>query len=243
MDAPSRLRALIVDAERLAREELRHLLTAHPDIHIVGEADSVPKAATLVDDLKPDVVFLDVQMRGETGFDLFGQVENPFHVIFVTGFDQYAIRAFEVNARDYLLKPVRPDRLAEAVQRIHKGAPRPAQTSGQLAYDDVLFLDFGSRSRFVHIRDFVFIRAAGDYSKVMTAQGREALVLSSLKQWEGRLPEEQFVRIHRSTIVNLEHVREVQASVNNASNVFVVGQEEPLRMSRRYASRIRERMS
>lgn len=235
---PSRpLHALIVDDERLARKELLYLLRDFSDIKAVGEADSVRCAAQLIDEKRPDVVFLDVQMRGETGFDLLERVEVPFQVVFVTGYDRYAIRAFEINALDYLLKPVRFDRLAEAIRRLVEEMPR---NDGEgLAHNNVFFLRFGKRERFVNIDDIVFIRAAGDYSEVITVRGHQVLASNSLKEWERKLPPEQFVRTHRSTIVNLAYVEAVMPTTNNAFLVYVQGQPEPLRMSRRYASKIR----
>ncbi len=237
---PSRpLHALIVDDERLARKELLYLLRDFSDIKAVGEADSVRCAAHLIDEKRPDVVFLDVQMRGETGFDLLELVDVPFRVVFVTGYDRYAIRAFEINALDYLLKPVRFDRLAEAIRRLVEGMPRTRHDGEGLAHNNVFFLRFGKRERFVNIDDIVFIRAAGDYSEVITVRGHQALASNSLKEWERKLPPEQFVRMHRSTIVNLAYVEAVTPTTNNAFLVYVQGQPEPLRMSRRYASKIR----
>src|SRR5690606_39831558 len=124
MSTATPYRAVIVDDERLAREELRYLLQDHPDVEPVGEADTVRRACDVIAATRPDVVFLDVQMRGESGFDLLERTDVPFEVIFVTGFDRYALRAFDVNARDYLLKPVRPDRLSETLHRLRAGQPR-----------------------------------------------------------------------------------------------------------------------
>jgi two-component system LytT family response regulator len=113
-----KLRALIVDDERLARKELRSMLSERPEIIVEGEAETVAEAAELIRAEEPDIVFLDVHMHGESGFDLLDKVDVTFKVIFVTAFDAYAIRAFEVNALDYLLKPVNPERLARAVERL-----------------------------------------------------------------------------------------------------------------------------
>ena len=235
------LRTVIVDDEHLARQELRYLLRDFSDIEILAEADCVDRAACLIDEKRPDLVFLDVQMRGETGFDLFDLVDVPFRVVFVTGYDQYAIRAFEINALDYLLKPVRSERLAEAVRRVLEDTSRMEQGGEQFLHNDIFFLRFGKRARFVNIHDIVYISAAGDYSEVTTIQGHHALVLCSLKQWEERLPSELFVRTHRSTIVNLNCVERLEPMPNNAFLIHLQGQEETLRMSRRYASKIRSR--
>lgn len=239
MNASLPLNALIVDDERLARKELLYLLRDFSDIKAIGEADNVRRAAHLIDEKHPDVVFLDVHMRGESGFDLLDLVDASFRVVFVTGYDEYAIRAFEVNALDYLLKPVRFDRLAEAIRRLVESTPRAGRGPKSADRKDVFFLRFGKQSRFVNLHDIIYISAAGDYSEVITGGGQRALVSSSLKDWEKKLPLDQFVRTHRSTIVNLEYVEDVTPTTNNAFLVYMQGQPEPLRMSRRYASKIK----
>ncbi|MDX1546045.1 MAG: LytTR family DNA-binding domain-containing protein [Rhodothermales bacterium] len=233
------LRALIVDDERLARQELRFLLREFADVETVGEAATVESAARLAGEARPDVVFLDVHMQGETGFDLLPHLRRPVRVVFVTGHDEYAVRAFEANALDYLLKPVLTERLVVTVERLLRAAPRAARAAGPSPLDDTIFLRYRKQARFVQLRDVVFISAAGDYSEVTTIDGERALVLCSLKQWEQRLPDEAFVRIHRSTIVHLGRVRRIESMPDNACRVHVEGQSEPLRMSRRYASKIK----
>jgi two-component system, LytTR family, response regulator len=258
------LSALIVDDERLARRELRTLLDAHArSIAVVGEAASVREAARRVEALAPDVVFLDVQMPRQSGFELLDQVENTFRVVFVTAYDAYALRAFEVNALDYLLKPVHPDRLARTVGRLlapegdappdsprpdapRPDAPRPeaepADEGGRrLEPDDHLFLSFDRRARFVRVRAIVCVCGAGDYSEVVLEDGQRALVSRTLRQWEDRLPARAFVRIHRASIVNLDFVERVERSDDEAYAVFVRGVAEPLTMSRRQAARVKMR--
>lgn len=239
----SSLRALIVDDERPARQELSYLLRDFANIESVGEADCVQTAARLIEDRRPDVVFLDVQMRGETGFDLLNQVKVPFQVVFVTGHDSHAMRAFEVNAVDYLLKPVLTERLATTIQRLLEGNTRRVKTDTPLSQDDIIFLRFGKQAHFVSLPQIAYISAEGDYSEVVTVSGDRSLVLCSLKQWEERLPAGLFVRMHRSTIVNLKRIVKVVPTANNAYQVVVEGQAKPLRMSRRYASKIKQQHS
>jgi two-component system, LytTR family, response regulator len=247
------LSALIVDDERLARRELRTLLDAHDAIAVVGEAASVREAVRRVEALEPDVVFLDVQMPRQSGFELLDQVENSFRVVFVTAYDSYALRAFEVNALDYLLKPVHPDRLARTVDRLlapsdaeppESPRPEPAtpeDSSRRLDGDDHLFLSFDKRSRFVRVRSIVCVCGAGDYSEVVLEDGQRALVSRTLRQWEERLPSRGFVRIHRATIVNLDFVERVEKSDDEAYAVFLRGVEAPVTMSRRQAARVKMR--
>ncbi len=244
-DSDRTLRVLIVDDERLARRALRTLLAAHPDVEVVGEASKVEEAAVLVQRERPDVVLLDVQMRGETGFDLLDLLDAPCHVIFVTAFDAYAVRAFEVNALDYLLKPVEPARLAEALKRARQRTPSLSEASSATTtrdiglpfrYDDLFFHEDGRRSQFIRIRDIVFIQAAANYTELHLQNGKMVLVLRPLAQWEARLPDAYFVRIHRSTIVNVAFVRRVERAFNYTYEVHLRDGSEPLVMSRRRAS-------
>lgn len=236
-------KAVIVDDERLARNKLRSLLAQHPQIRLVGEADSVDSAVETIARTGPDVVFLDIQMPGKSGFELVNQVNLPLKIIFVTAFDEYAIRAFEVNALDYLLKPVNPERLAKAIERLAT-PPTPIEKSSRpLEYEDYLFLPFGDSSRFLRVRDIKLVRAADVYSEIFTAGGEKTLVLKPLSEWEERLPEKHFARIHRSTIININFVERVEKSFNYSFEVYLSDTGEPFTMSRRYAARLRDKMS
>lgn len=235
-----RLKAVIVDDERLARAGLRTLLDAHREIEVVAEADSCDRAAEVVNDLRPDVVFLDIQMPGESGFELLNKTDAAFKIIFVTAFDEHAIRAFEVNALDYLLKPVNPDRLARSIARLEEAEPKPEKPVA-LDYDDHIFLTVNNRARFLKISRIECILAAGPYSEFVLAGGEKVFAPKSLKEWEERLPEKQFLRIHRSTIINLEYVERLEKWLNYSYQVHLRFIPTPFRMSRRYASRVKER--
>src|SRR5262245_59036171 len=236
-------KAVIVDDERLARNKLRSLLAQHPQIRLVGEADSVDSAIETIERTMPDVVFLDIQMPGKSGFELVNRIDLPLKIIFVTAFDEYAIRAFELNALDYLLKPVSPERLTKAIDRL-ASPPTPIEKSSRpLEYDDFLFLPFVDASRFLRVRDIKCVRAADVYSEIFTAGGEKTLVLKPLNEWEERLPEKHFARIHRSTIINIEFVERVEKSFNYSFEVYLRGGVEPLMMSRRYAARLKDKMS
>jgi two-component system, LytTR family, response regulator len=232
--------AIIVDDERLARRELVSLLKVHPEIAIAGEAASVDEAAALVRTVDPDAVFLDIQMPRRSGFELLEAADVRGRVIFVTAHDVHAIRAFEVNALDYLLKPVHPARLAVAIGRLLAAAeaPRPV-TAATLEPDDQLFLTEGRAARFVRVRTIVCIRGAGDYSEVVLPDGKQLLSPRPLKDWEARLPAQSFARVHRTAIVNLDHVERVERATEDAFRVFLRGMPEPVPLSRRHAARLR----
>jgi len=236
------LNALVVDDERLARKDLISLLGAHDNITVVGEADDVPSAVKAIEKLCPDVIFLDIQMPGDSGFDLLDRTEVEARIIFVTAYDEYAIRAFEVNALDYLLKPVDPERLAKALEKLELQEQETVARTRRLDYSDRLFLMLGRNFKFLKVNSLVQVTAAGDYSEVLTSDGNKGLTLKSMKEWEARLPPQHFVRIHRSTIINMEFVDRVEEWFNYSFRVYLKGIEEPCVISRRYATRLKDRL-
>ncbi len=238
----SSYRALIVDDERLARRELAYLLREHPQIEIVAEASSVAEAVEAIDRTQPDLVFLDIQMPGESAFDLFDRVRLKAKVIFVTAHDQFALRAFEVNALDYLMKPVNPARLRQAIERhaVRDTASSRQETAG-LRYEDSVFVSVDQNPRFVPVSSLVCILAEGDYTRLVGETGSIGLVLKPLKDWEEQLPERNFVRIQRSAIINCAQVTKFDPWFNGAYKVHLKALAEPIIMSRRYARRFRAR--
>lgn len=232
--------ALIVDDERLARAELISMLEHFSNIKVIGEADSAEKAGLLISRLKPDLLFLDIQMPGKSGFDLLESIEIEAKIIFVTAYDEYAIRAFEVNALDYLPKPVSQERLARTIEKIINNIPNSHFSLKRLQYSDRLFLEFGTQIRFLKINEITHIMAEGDYTMVYLCNGSKGLVSKSMKEWEDRLPESYFCRIHRSSIVNTEYINQIDKYFNNSYKVSLKGVSEPLVISRRYAKKIKD---
>jgi two-component system, LytTR family, response regulator len=233
-------RALLVDDERLARSQLRSLLEDFPEIEVVAEADCVSKAVEAVDACSPDVVFLDIQMPTESGFEFLEKARCRFQVIFVTAYDQHAIRAFEVNGLDYLLKPIEKQRLSQAIRRISPtGGPGGKNT--RLAGSDYLFVSSTYAARFLQVKKIQFILAAGAYSEIFAADGSKWIMLRSMKEWQEQLAETQFARIHRSAIVNLDFVERIEALANYSYRVFLRGTKTPLWMSRRQGLLLKEK--
>lgn len=233
------MRAVIVDDERLARRELRLMLVEIGGVEVVGEADSVRTGVAAVEEQQPDLLFLDIQLEGQTGFDLVEQIATGPRIIFVTAYDAYALRAFEVNALDYLLKPIRLERLQQAVRRVVPEASRPAVERLDLA--DRLMVELQGRAQFVRVGDIAFIQAAGDYSEATLRTGQRHLLLKSMKEWEERLPEAHFARIHRSTIVNLDQVESVEAPWTAGWLVKLRELPATFPVSRRYWTKLRSR--
>lgn len=236
------LEAVIVDDERLARIALRTLLSEIPEVKVVGEADCIDKASRLIKSLNPDIVFLDIQLAGESGFELLDKIETDTRVVFVTAFDEYAVRAFEVNALDYLLKPVSSARLKETIDRVYLERKGSIKNLRSLDYDDSLFLILTSRHVFLKINTIVYISSSKDYTEVFLSDNRRGLTNKSMQEWEIRLPQKHFCRIHRSTIINLDFVVRIEEYFNNSFQIYLKGIDKPFTMSRRYSSTIKARM-
>jgi two-component system LytT family response regulator len=245
---PNYLKSIIVDDERLARKELRLLLKRFKEIAIVGEAGNLTEATRIIEAEKPDVVFLDIQLPGEIGFNLLERTGVPFKTIFVTAYDAYAQRAFEVNALDYLMKPVNPDRLKQTVEKlVNAGAEKPlvdqVAVRRRLEFDDRLLVETGTRSFFLKINTISHIISSGDYTEVFTTTegggGQKFLIEKTVREWEERLPEKHFVRIHRCCIINLERVALVENWFNNSYQIYLQNIGEPFTVSRRYAAKLK----
>jgi two-component system, LytTR family, response regulator len=236
------LKAIVVDDERLARKELITMLKEFKEISIVSEVDNVNSAIDVIEKYNPDIIFLDIQMPGKSGFDLLNLIEITGKVIFVTAYDEYAIRAFEINALDYLLKPINPERLRKSIERLKMNIIEKDVILKQLSYDDHLLLNINSRLRFIKIESISLISSAGDYSEIIFGEGQKGLTLKTMKEWEKRLPTTHFCRIHRSTIINIERVRKIDSWYNNSYLVSLNGIEKPVIMSRRYYAQIKDRL-
>ncbi|MCP4600936.1 MAG: response regulator transcription factor [Proteobacteria bacterium] len=234
------LRALIVDDERLARARIRKLLTSIPGVEVVAEADCVETAIEQIAVHAPDVIFLDIQMPGGDGFDLFERCEVTARVIFVTAYDEHAVRAFEVSALDYLLKPVEPERLARSIERLTDAAP--ANTSQSLppglTPDDRVFVRQRGGMRFVSVGNITHIAGAGDYSELYLSSEKSLLSAESLSVWEIRLASAGFVRIHRQTIINLAVLEKLERR-GGVYHVRLSGIEHSLPVARRRVAELK----
>lgn len=228
------MRALLVDDERLARAELRRLLAAHPEVEIVGEAVNAADAVQQIAALRPELIFLDVQMPGGSGFDVLAALDTTPEVIFTTAFDQYALQAFEVNALDYLQKPIQAARMAAALQR--SGA-RIARSQAALAAPPKLFIKDGERCWFVALHEVRLFESEGNYTRVYF-DGQQPLMLRSLNQLEERLDPQRFFRASRRHIVNLDCVRRMTATGNGGLELLLPD-DVTVDVSRRRAAQLK----
>jgi two-component system, LytTR family, response regulator len=227
------MKALIVDDERMARQELRRLLAAHAEIEVAAEARTGEEALKLISAHRPDVLFLDVRMPGMTGFELLEQLDNVPQVILTTAYDEYALKAFEVSALDYLVKPVAPDRLAKAVAKLR---PRSARSSMER-----VFVRDGERCWLVRVADISLLESEGNYTRIHFG-GERPLIPRSLAVLEERLDPAMFFRAGRRQMVNLKWIERVEPGV--AGNLLVVLRGgATVEMSRRQSSRFREALS
>ncbi len=238
-----KLKAIIVDDSQLVRQELVILLKDYPQIEVIGQAANVEQAVQLIQSMEPDVIFLDIQLHGETGFDLLDKADISSKIIFITAYDQYAIRAFEVNALDYLLKPIKKERLSKAIQKLLPEEESSFGPRNRVRYDDVIYLIINGSLKFIKVALLKCIIAEGKYSYIFYGESKKDIVSKTLQEWEDILPQKYFVRIHRSTIVNFEYVEKVKKCKNYTHEVYVSGIEEPFIMSRRYALKLKRILS
>jgi two-component system LytT family response regulator len=247
----ARIRALIVDDESPARRRLASLLKAHPEIEIVGEAGGVDDAVAELEIKRPDVIFLDIQMKPKTGFELLPHLPpspRTAEVVFVTAYNTYALKAFDNHALDYLTKPVRAARLQQTIQRLQKvlsNRPREAGTTvssedlSPLVADDLVILKDSRQRLIVRVGDICAVQAEGHYTRILLPQGGNFLKHRPFSYWERRLPAPPFLRLSRSLLVNASLVARVSAQGRNLSQIFFKTTPVPVTLSRLETQRIR----
>lgn len=240
--------AVIIDDERLARNELKKMLAFHPEIEIIGEAANADEGLHLINELNPDLILLDVQMPVKTGFELLQELEKLPAVIFTTAYDEYAIRAFEVNALDYLLKPIDPKRLSDAVQKFLSiddkemiFSENRSELRMSLSESDQVFVKDGEKCWFVKLAEIRLFESVGNYARVFFGPNKP-LILKSLNSLEERLDPKIFFRANRKHIVNLRMIERVEPFFNGGLLLEIKGGEK-IEVSRRQAVRFKEMMS
>ena len=263
-------KTVIVDDDEKSRILLIKLLRKHSQVKIVGEADSVSSALKVIRDTEPNSIFLDVKLENETGFNLLDKLSSNLKVIFVTANSDFAMQAFDVNALDFVKKPIQKDKLGRAVNRLiddlalssdeilksfdeknrsyeegrisHDTMKNTSNTNpDKLSYEDRLFLTKNGSSKFIKVNTILSITANKDYSYINSLEEKKIIILRTMKEWEKRLPEKYFARIHRSTIVNLEFIDKVEKWFNYSYHVYLKDVETPFQMSRRYATKLKEK--
>lgn len=239
------MRALIVDDERLARKELIKLLEDHPSVEVIGEAANAEEANQMVNELNPDILFLDIQMPGKTGFELLEMLDYVPLVVFTTAYDEFAIKAFEVNALDYLMKPIQAERLAETAAKLSEKVQAKAVSnhSGdkKLGLDDQVFVKDGDRCWFVGLSNIRLFESDGNYIKVYFDSNRP-MIHKSLNALDEKLDERAFFRASRKHIINLSWVESIEPWFNGGLMVKLKGGDK-VEVSRRQAAKFKDMMS
>jgi two-component system, LytTR family, response regulator len=230
------MRVLIVDDEHLARQAMRRLLAAHPEVEVAGEAESIETALAAIRHSAPDLVFLDIELGSGDGFDLLSRLERPPVVVFVTAYAEYAVEAFEVNAVDYLLKPVTPERLAESLTR----AERRLGVAASASPPRVIALRTPKQTVVVPPGDIAALRADGDFTHVLLADQAPVMIWRTLSHFEELLPAPPFLRVSRSLIINRERLRKIDSPSRDSVQITLDGVAEPMVLGRTAAARLRE---
>lgn len=242
------IKTIIIDDERLARNELKKLLIEFPEIEIIGEAANADEGIEKIEALQPDLVFLDIQMPGKTGFDMLAELDKVPDIIFTTAYDEYALKAFEVNALDYLLKPIEPKRLEDAIQKLQLLEEKDSYQQGEssenqslLSEHDQVFVKDGEKCWFVKLSEIRLFESVGNYAKVFFGANKP-LILKSLNSLEERLDEKIFFRANRKHIVNLRTIEKIEPYFNGGLLLELKGGDK-IEVSRRQTVKFKERMS
>ncbi len=244
------MKTLIIDDEQLARQRLKRLLKPFEEFEIIGEAVNGADGLEQIETLKPELIFLDIEMPVLNGFEMLSRLQHQPKVVFTTAYDQYAIKAFEEDSIDYLLKPIEAERLAKTVKKLQQNMQQPAPALPLEALMQQLFVKkelktltvkIGDKILLIKLTDIVYIEAEDKYVFLHTTDGRKHLTDFTITTLEEKLPE-PFIRIHRSTIINTEHIKEIRKGFNGAL-VFVMNNTagSKLTSSRSNGDALRER--
>lgn len=232
-----KIKVVIIDDERLAREEIKRALQFYEDFVLIGEAENADDAKILIETEMPDLIFLDIQMPEKSGFDLLESLDNVPAVLFITAYDQYAIQAFEVSALDYLMKPIREERFAKAIQKIRDTINMKSSLNDSLAKDRKIFIKDGEKRFFIQLDEIYLIESLENYTRLFF-QDKKALQRRSLRQWEEMLDKNIFFRINRTEIINTQYIQEVKTTMGGRLEVKLKT-GELLEVSNRQSARFR----
>ncbi|WP_223711212.1 LytR/AlgR family response regulator transcription factor [Niabella beijingensis] len=240
------MRTIIIDDERLARAELKKLLHDFPEIRVIDEAGNAEEGMRKINSQQPDLIFLDIQMPGKSGFEMLEELEYTPLVIFTTAYDEYALKAFEVNALDYLLKPIDSKRLEDAVKKLnipdYEESEAASFTNHEVLNENSqVFVKDGDRCWFVKLSDIRLFESVGNYAKVFFGPNKP-LILKSLNALEERLDPKSFFRANRKHIINLRMIEKIEPYFNNGL-LIELKDGEKIEVSRRQAVKFKEMMS
>lgn len=246
-----KIRAILVDDVELMRITLKKVLEQFPHIELIGEASDFDSAKELINGTKPDLVFLDIDLNGLTSIDLLSQVNHVPKIIFITSHPDFAIKAFELNAIDYILKPISTERMKKAIERLTNDEPTPKQAevdanaltenNERFEADQIILLSFDNKMNFIKVKDINYIEAFGNSTKIFLNDGKLSITYNSIKNWDNKLPQDTFIQIHRSTIANLMNVVKIEKWTNDTGRLYLKGIDKPFEISRSYFFQIKKK--
>jgi len=238
------IKAVIVDDVDSMRIVLKKLLGTFDKIQIVGEAADFEEARNIISEERPDLLFLDVDLNGLISLDLLNTIGYQPMVIFITSHTDFAIKAFELNAVDYLLKPISIERLTKAIEKVSNKWEDTSfvdDYNTKFSADHIILLSFDNKMSFVRIKDINYIEAYGNYTKVNLVDGKLSVTYNSIKNWDTKLPEDLFIQVHRSTIVNLNNVTKIEKWANDTGRLYLKGIDKPFEISRNFFFQIKKK--
>ncbi len=233
-----KIKVVIVDDERLSREELKRALRLYEDFILIGEAENAYDAKDLIEKKMPDLIFLDIEMPERSGFDLLESLENVPEVLFITAHNQFAVQAFEVNALDYLLKPIRDERFSKAIEKIRNTIVMKSVLSNATEQDRRIFIKDGEKRFFIPLDEIYLIESLENYTRLYF-QDKKAMQRRSLRQWEEMLDRTVFFRINRTEIVNIKYIQEVNSTIDGGLEVKLKT-GELLKVSKRQSAKFKK---
>ena len=228
---------IIIDDERLAREEIKRHLAIHSEFKIIGEASNANEGKQLIETKQPHLIFLDIQMPEKSGFDLLNELTTIPEIVFTTAYSEYATKAFEVNALDYLVKPIREERFFKSIEKVKKELFKIKETRSHFSMHHKIFIKDGERCYFIPLKDIRYIESLENYAR-LHFKGNKAMIKKSLNSIEKKLDATVFFRINRSQIININFIKEIQPSLNNRLKI-VLDTDETFDVSSRQSVRFK----
>ncbi len=214
-------KTIIIDDERLAREEVKRALENYPEFEVIGEASHVDEAIIIIEGLKPDIIFLDIHMPGKNGFDLLEELTIVPEVVFTTAYDQYAVKAFELNALDYLVKPLRDERFSKTIAKVKSELAKKEEIKAEvLPMHRKIFIKDGEKCHFIPLSEIYFIESLENYARLYFGN-QKAMIKRSLNLLEEKLDSTVFFRINRSQIINTQYIKEIHPYFNNKLQIIL----------------------
>lgn len=241
------IKTVIIDDVESIRAVLKKLLSNYENILIKGEAADVDSAIELIREEKPDLLFLDIDLNGLISLDILKSIDYEPMVVFITSHTSFAVKAFELNAVDYMLKPISSERLTKAIEKVrnkwHKldAASDKDDEESVFEPDHMVLLNFDDKFSFVRVNEITHVEAYGNYTKIYVNDGRMSIAYNSLKNWITRLPTDLFIQIHRSTLINMSYVNKIEKWSNDTGRIFLKDHVQPLEISRSYFFELKKR--